>query len=253
MPSPFPGMNPYLEQEDVWHDFQERFIPAAAELLTPQLVPKYIVKIDQHAYIHELPANERRLLGRPDVAIADRGAAPASTPARSAMQAPVYGQLPLAIDVERQGYIEIQDRSTRQIITVIELLSPSNKAADREQYLGKRDQVLRSPTHLVELDLLRGGARLPVEGLPACDYYAMVSRSNERPRVGLWPMRLADPLPLIPIPLRAGDDDAKLDLQHLLHRVFDASGYQYYIYGRSPEPPLGAQDVEWARQFIPVQ
>src|SRR5438270_10953148 len=67
MPSPFPGMNPYLEHEDAWHDFHERFIPAAAEEIGRQVRPAYIVKIDQNVYVHELPEGDRRLLGRPDV------------------------------------------------------------------------------------------------------------------------------------------------------------------------------------------
>ena len=65
MPSPFPGMNPYLEQEDVWHDFHERFIPLAATLLGAQLRPRYIVKIDEHIYVHEMVEDSRRWLGEP--------------------------------------------------------------------------------------------------------------------------------------------------------------------------------------------
>lgn len=250
MPSPFPGMNPYLEQEDVWHDFHERFIPAAAEALLPQLLPNYIVKIDQHAYIHELPAEERHFIGRPDIAIADQRPASTMNRAASVAAAPVYGQLPVAIDVERQSFLEIRDRLSREIITVIELLSPSNKGTDREQYLGKRDQFLRSSAHFIELDLLRGGRRLPVDGLPNCDYYALVSRSQERPQVAIWPFRLADPLPPVPVPLRGNDPDAKLDLRQALDRVFDAAGYQFYIYGNSPDPPLSPGDAQWAGQFV---
>ena len=69
MPSPFPGMNPYLEQDTVWLDFHERFCAVVAELLTSQVRPYYIVKIDEQVYIHELPAESRNLLGRGDVAV----------------------------------------------------------------------------------------------------------------------------------------------------------------------------------------
>ena len=243
-------MNPYLEQEDVWHDFHQRFIAAAADSLGPQVAPNYIVKIDSHAYIHELPANERRLLGRPDISVIQSGTSPGANP--SATQAPLYGRLPLAVDIERQSFLQILDRNTRQLITVIELLSPSNKAqgADREQYLGKREDVFRSNANLVEIDLLRSKPRLPVEGLPDCDYYIMVSRPTERPRVGLWPIQLRDPLPPIPIPLRTENPDATLDLQPLLHRIFDAAGYAYYIYNSTPQPPLSATDADWARQML---
>lgn len=251
MPSPFPGMNPYLEHEEVWHDFHERFIPAAAELLLPQVLPNYIVKIDEHAYIHELPAEERRFVGRPDVAITVQRPQSMTGRAASAGSAPIYGQVPAAIDTERQSYIEIRDRASRQIVTVIELLSPSNKTTDREQYLGKRDQMLRSSAHFIEFDLLRGGPRLPVDGLPDCDYYVMLSRADERPRVGLWPLRLIDPLPVIPVPLRSPDPDVRLDLRQVLDRVFDAAGYEFYIYDAAPQPALSPEQQTWAARFRP--
>jgi hypothetical protein len=253
VPSPFPGMNPYLEQEDVWHDFHERFMPAAAEMLLPQVRPNYIIKLDEHAYIHELPADQRRLAGRPDVSVVQaRSNRPTGSPQASAA-APIYGELPLAVDVERHAFVEIRDRQTREVVTVLELLSPSNKrpGADREAYLAKRLEFLRSPAHFVEIDLLRGGPRLPVEGLPPCDYCAIVSRSDERPRVGIWPFRLADPLPRIPVPLRHPDPDAVLDLRSLLDRVYDAAGYEDYIYSGAPQPPLNDPDSRWAAQFNP--
>ena len=159
-----------------------------------------------------------------------------------------------AVDIERHSYLEIRDRQRRQLVTVIELLSPSNKSSgpDRDQYLGKRERILASRTHLVELDLLRGGPRLPLEDLPACDYYAMVSRCNERPRVGLWPIGLRDRLPTIPIPLLPPDPDARLDLQAVLNHVYDAAGYEDYVYANPPEPALGEADAAWARQFARV-
>lgn len=251
MPSPFPGMNPFIEQEDVWHDFHERFIPAAAESLLPQVLPNYIVKIVEHAYVHELAADERRLVGRPDAAIADQRATATADRDISLREAPVYGRIPTAVDVERQSYLEIRDRQSRQIVTVIELLSPSNKETDREQYLGKRDQFLRSPAHFIELDLLRGGPRLPVEGLPVCDYYAMVSWAGDRPRVGLWPFRLTDSLPVVPIPLRAPDVDVNLDLKQIIDRVYDAAGYRFYMYANEPQPPLSREQQAWTRQYLP--
>lgn len=241
-------MDPNLEHEDVWHDFHERFIPALAEALGPQVRPNYIVKIDEHPYIHELPSEQRRPIGRPDLLLSGN-----SIPAKNAAtaEAPIYGRLPLAIDVERQAYIEIRDRSTREVVTVIEVLSPSNKSpgADRDQYLGKRDQFLRSKANFVEIDLLRGTPRLPVEGLPACDYYAMVSRPDDRPRVELWPMGLREVLKPVPIPLRPGDADATLDLQKVLNRVCDAAGYQNYIDENAVQPPLSNDDARWTPQL----
>jgi len=161
----------------------------------------------------------------------------------------------MPVDTERHGYVEIRDRRNRELVTVIELLSPTNKrpGPDREQYLAKRRQLFASNVHLVEIDLLRGGPRLPLEDLPDCDYYVAVGRVTDRPRVGICPLRLRDPLPTIPIPLQAPDPDARLDLQQALHDVYDAAGYEDYIYTGQPQPPLHPEDAAWAREFVPEQ
>ena len=253
MPSPFPGMNPYLEQDDAWHDFHQQFIPLVGQMIVPQVRPNYIVKVEEHLFIHERSATERDFLGRADVSVA-RG--DVSLPARQGTQvleAPVHGRIPVAVDVERLSFLEIRDRRDRHLVTVVELLSPSNKrqGPDREQYLAKRRQLLASAVHLVEIDLLRGGPRMPVEGLPDCDYCIVVSRVEKRPDVGIWPVRLRERLPVIPIPLRAPDADARLDLQEALNRLYDAAGYEDYIYEGMPQPPLHPEDAAWVRQFRP--
>ena len=155
-----------------------------------------------------------------------------------------------AVDIERLAFLEIRDRRNRQLVTVIELLSPANKrpGGDRDQYLAKRQKVLASTAHLVEIDLLRGGQRPPVADLPACDYCVLVSRSEARPRVGLWPLQLRDRLPVIPIPLRNPDPDAQLDIQAVLHDIYDRARYATYLYDGSPDPPLSPEDEAWARQ-----
>ena len=121
MPSPFPGMNPYLEQEGLWPDFHERFCPLVAELLTGQVRPHYIVKINEQLYIHELPAESGHFMGRADVAVThppvDRGARPAV----EVLEAPAQIRLP-AVDVERLSFVEIRDRESGQLVTVIELV-----------------------------------------------------------------------------------------------------------------------------------
>jgi hypothetical protein len=254
MPSPFPGMNPYLEQEDVWHDFHERFIPSITEAIVPQVRPGYIVKIDEHVYIHERSAAEREFLGRADASVTRSDISISSRPGADVLEAPAHGRVPIAIDVERLSFVEIRDRRSREVIAIIEVLSPSNKrvGSDRETYLAKRRQMFASGVHLVEIDLLRGGPRLPLEDLPDCDYCILVSRVEDRPRVGIWPLRLRERLPLIPIPLRAPDADARLDLQEVLHRLYDAAGYEDYIYSGTPQPPLHPDDAAWARQLIPA-
>lgn len=253
MPSPFPGMNPYLEQDDVWHDFHERIIPSIAELLEAEVGPNYIVKIDEQVYVHELPQGERSLLGRSDVFLAQSGANGERKSATTLVEAPATVRIP-SFDKESLSFVEIRNRSSREIVTAIEILSPANKRAgpDREQYLAKRAQLLASSAHFVEIDLLRGGPRMPFEELPPCDYYVLVSRVEVRPASGLWPIRIRDGLPVVPVPLRKPDRDAPLDLKRALDRVYDAAGYAKYIYASRPVPALEAQDEEWARQRVPL-
>jgi hypothetical protein len=252
MASPFPGMNPYLEQDDVWHDFHERFLPAAAEVIGAQVQPDYIVKIDEHVYVHELPHEPRRLLGRADLAVAPARRPGEPRPAVGLLDAPARVRIP-AVDVEHEALIEIRDRRSRELVCVVELLSSSNKPSgpDREQYLAKRRQILNSPAHLVEIDLLRGGTAMPSEDRPSCTYSVMVSRAGDRPEAGFWAIGLRDRLPVIPIPLRPPHADARLDVQALLDRIYDAAGYQFYIYEGTPSPGLAQDDVAWSRPFLP--
>lgn len=254
MPSPFPGMNPYLERDIAWHDFHERFLILGAGLIGAQVRPNYVVRVDDHLFVHELPDEPRRTSGRADLAITP-------TPRRveppggavAVLDAPNRIRVPQG-EVTHEAYLEILDRHTREVVTVVELLSPSNKrkgGTDRAGYLAKRRNVLASRSHLVEIDLLRGGEAMPGEDRPDCVYSVLVSRVEERPEAGFWPLGLADRLPVIPIPLRAPHPDATLDLQALLHRVYDEAGYEYDIYDGPPQPALNAEEAAWARPFIP--
>jgi hypothetical protein len=161
-------------------------------------------------------------------------------------------RLPALVE-QRQAYLTLLYRETREVVTVIELLSPTNKGPDgRGQYLEKREKVLRSPAHLVELDLLRGGARLPtVESLPPGDYYAFVSRAAQRPEVAVYAWPLPHPLPAIPIPLAGEDQDVLLNLQTAFATVYDRAAYAYSLdYHRPAEPPLSEREAAWARELV---
>lgn len=252
MPSPFPGMNPYLEQEEVWRDFHQRFVTAAAALLSPQISPQYIAKLEENIYIHERGAQERHLLGYADVRVSQLDATTGGAAATLTATAPAHFFLP-RVDLVTEPFIEIRDRHSRALITVVELLSPTNKRSgeDREQYLRKRHLLLRSQAHFVEIDLLRGWQRMPLVNAP-CDYCVVLSRVDQRPRVDWWPIRLREPLPVIPIPMATGGADANLAIQQALHRAYDEAFYQDYIYQESPYPNLGTEDAKWAQQFVPV-
>ena len=254
MPSPFPGMNPYLEQPAAWQDFHQAFITHIREALAAQIRPGFFVKIEESVFIHEPDANERgKMFARPDVSVFERdgGGVAVAEPRTNSLAARI-AQLP-DVEIEKHSYVEIRDRHSRGLVTLIEVLSPSNKryGPDREQYMQKRGILMYSPVSIVEIDLLRGGPHLPLTGIPDCDYRVMVSRRSMRPDVLAWAINLRDVLPVIPIPLKGDVPDASLDLQALLHKVYDAAGYEDYIYSTSPEPPLTIEQFEWTKQFAP--
>jgi hypothetical protein len=255
MPSPFPGMNPYLEHDDAWHNFHEQFPGVSVEFLVPQLGPDYFVKVDEHVYIHEMPEERRRLWGRSDVHVGRRepGLSPATEGGTAIKTAPLCVTLPV-VDRVGMSYIEIRDRRSRRLVTVIELLSPSNKrpGEDREQYLTKRAEIISGQAHFVEIDLLRGWGRMPVEKEVACDYCVLVSGYEDRPKAGFWPIALREPLPCIRVPLLGNDPQPELDLQAILHTLYDRGGYERFIYESEPDPPLAPDDAAWARSLIPA-
>jgi hypothetical protein len=247
-------MNPYLEQDDAWHYFHERFCTRLADELVSRTGSNYLVKLDENVYLHELPSEQRRLVGRPDVMVVEPGGrtqAGAATAWPTASVAPAYANLP-AVDLERLSYVEIRDARSRRLITAIELLSPTNKrpGSDRDQYLAKRATLMRQGVNLVEIDLLRGGPRMPMDPAPACDYLVMVARPPEWPRAGFWPIRLRDPLPEVPVPLAPPDADAQIALQPLIHAVYDSAGYNRFVYDGEPDPPLRGDDGAWAQQVL---
>lgn len=255
MPSPFPGMNPYLEQPAAWQDFHSRFVTHLGDALSKQVRPRFIAKVEEAVFIHE-PASEERhgMLGRPDVSIVSRSdqSALAVAEPRADNVAALIARIP-DVDIEKHTYVEIRDRQNRDLVALIEVLSPSNKkyGPDREGYLSKRSILMHSPTAVVEIDLLRHGPRLPLTRVEDCDYCVMVSRDSMRPDVLAWAIGITDRLPQIPIPLRDDVPDAAIDLQALLDEVYDAAGYEDYIYSTPPDPPLTDEQHDWAQQFVP--
>ncbi len=163
------------------------------------------------------------------------------------MTAPARVTVPPPVELLRMSYMEIRDADSEDLVTVIELLSPSNKVGDDHRaYIGKWQRFMESRVHFVEIDLLRGGQPTPWGHRPPSDYSVTVSRWEARPTADRWPIRLRERLPVIPIPLRDGDPEPTLDLQSLLHKVYDAAGYQYRVYRRPPQPLLSPPDDAWA-------
>ena len=166
---------------------------------------------------------------------------------------PVLVELPeWEATVER--YLEIREVTTGEVVTVIEVLSPKSKRSGegRNQYLTKRTKVLNSASHLVEVDVLRGGEPLPVNGDQVSDYRVLVSRVAQRPVAELYPFNLRDLLPCFSIPLRSDDEEPVIDLGVLMQIVYDAAALELTIdYHQQPVPPLSETDYAWVRTLIP--
>jgi hypothetical protein len=256
MPSPFPGMNPYLEHPDRWSTVHNRLIVALADLLTSQLLPKYQVDIEKRVY--EVVGTNSLLVGRPDVTVQrSRSGDPAlaTNVAVSVPAQPVQVALPMLEEV-REAFLEIKEAATQLVVTTIEILSPTNKRGDgRQKYEQKRQQVLGSQTHLIEIDLLREGELLAMTGVPtASDYRILVSRAQQRPLADLYPFDLSDAIPPFPVPLQAEDPEPVVELQALLNEVYQRSGYDYFIdYRTDPSPPLSGASRVWVDTLLKQQ
>ncbi|MEO0409245.1 MAG: DUF4058 family protein [Cyanobacteria bacterium P01_A01_bin.135] len=249
MPSPFPGMNPYLEHPDRWSTVHNRLIVALADTLTPQLLPKYQVDIEKRVY--EVLGSNSLFVGRPDVTVQrPRTSSPdtASAAGVSNLAAkPAKVMVPMPEEV-REAYLEVKETATQAVVTAIEILSPTNKRGDgRRKYEQKRQQVLSSRTNLVEIDLLRESAPLPTLGDgPQSRYQVLVSRASSRPMADLYAFNLNEPIPPFALPLQHEDEEPVVVLQELLEGVYERSGYDYFIdYKDDPLPPLSDGERAW--------
>ena len=250
MPSPFPGMDPYLENPELWPDVHNRLIAALGDELSALLRPNYYVALEERTYLEE--PGELVLVGRPDLTVVDRGG-PDQSPERSRTPTVVEVELPVGAEV-RETFLEVRTAKEGEVVTVLELLSPTNKRSGtgRRIYLDKRELILSTRTSLVELDLLRAGEPMPtVRPRVRSDYSVLVSRGHRRPKADLIPFGVRDPIPQFPLPLRRGEDEPAVDLGTILHALYERASYDLRIdYGREAVPPLTPTDSEWAKALI---
>jgi hypothetical protein len=255
MRSPFPGMDPYLESPEFWPDFHSTFINCWREAIAGLLPGGYEARLDERVSLVEIPPPEEweakaEKQIRPDVAITQRAThvAAASSAPTAVMLEPVT--IPLIIDLEevRETYIKILHRSDRSLVTVLELLSPTNKNdVGYGDYLSKRGALLRQRVHLVELDLLVGGNRVhTARPLPAGHYYAIVARSNRRPNADVYYWTIRDRLPAIKVPLKVPDPDLVIDLAAVFEMAFERGRYAPSLrYDAKPVLPLAPDELSW--------
>lgn len=244
-------MNPYLENPELWPEVHSRLIVAIADELTEHLSEKYRVAIEKRTYFSS--GDENLLVGIPDVSVVAKRTAE-SQPARTATLAPqpISVTVPMTEEVQER-YLEIREVATGTVVTVIELLSPKNKRAGegRQAYERKRNQVLASLSHLIEIDLLRGGQPPPIRGGVDSDYRILISRSDRRPSALLYAFSLRQAIPQIAVPLMPGDGEPLLDVQVVLQRVYERGRYYLAIdYTQPPQPALSQEDVAWANERL---
>ncbi|QDV39002.1 DUF4058 family protein [Tautonia plasticadhaerens] len=262
MPTIFPGMDPYLEHPSLWPGFHNWFIISMAEAMQQRLRPRYLAAVEARVYIE---GGDRDVI--PDVLIRRPGPRP-DGPGPGGRQAvavaeedgPVIVRAAPGVEVN-ESYLTILDRSSGlRVVTVIELLSPSNKCRGpgRSLYRQKQRDVLGSDAHLVELDLLRTGRHTVAvpgglaESRGPYHYLICVTRAR-RPRdeFELYPRSLRRPLPTLSIPLADPDPDLRLDLNPVLSRTYDAGSYRDRIdYARPCRPALSDEDQAWADGLI---
>jgi hypothetical protein len=250
MPSPFPGMDPYLEDPAFWSDFHSTFINYWREAIADLLPENYDARLDERVVL-EGPPRVRPKQIEPDVTVlrTDQPSPRPAAPAGVATLEPVTVPLPMLIlDRSRQLSIKILRHPERTLVTVLELLSPSNKAGpDRAEYQAKRNGLFCRKVHLVELDLLLSGSRLPMDGpLPPGDFYAFVSRSERRPDCDVYAWGMRQPLPRLPVPLKAPDPDVWFDLGAVFATAYERGRYARWLeYGKPPRVPIRDEDRQW--------
>lgn len=251
MNSPFPGMDPYLERTGIWRQVHADLIVDIRRFLQPMLRPKYHVSIEQHTYLALLPPSNN-LVGIPDIVITT-DSAPFGTVSVATLPVatPTIGTLPMTEEVKHR-YLTVRDAETREAITIIEVLSFANKRQPgRNQYLEKRQEILRSRTNLVEIDLLRAGKPLPMTGGRESDYRIVVSRGYQRPSAALYLFDLQEEIPSFPIPLRRNEDEPVLALNEIVHKLYDAGAYDMLIdYQKRPDPPLSHENESWRQEIV---
>lgn len=255
MPSPFPGMDPYLEEPAGWPDVHHRLLSTISDQIAALAAPRYFVRIEERVYITD-PLDDTgypKLV--PDIVVT-------RSPRRAIREAPPAGGLTLtppavieaSLDLEiHDYYLQIHDARSREVVTAIELLSPANKvprSRGRAALIEKRDLLRRAGAHWMEIDLLRAGERYPSLA-DRGDYCVAVWPAGAN-KLYAWFVDLRDRLPTVSVPLREPDDDILLDLQQALDTAYDRAFYADSVDHTTPppDPPLKLPDAAWVKQML---
>ncbi len=265
MPSPFPGMDPYLEDPQSFLGLHLGMVTYLCECLQPSLPMPYYAEIGHRGWIEVCtpPADSfgDGLRAHPRDAARVMANGGVATDSRTATR-PLVIHVPH--DERREPFVEIYAGrgKSRRLVTTIEVLSPSNKKPGeegRDLYLRKQRELLKSKVNLMEIDLLRGGGHstaVPHQRLVGkagpFDYHVCVHQFDQWEDYFVYAIQLAEPLPVVNVPLLPGDGVVPVDLQAVFARSYDTGPYAReidYLHDR-PEPPLSPKQARWAKQCL---
>lgn len=255
MPNPFPGMNPYLEHPEIWPGVHHWLIIELARSLSHQLRPKYRVAVEVRVY--ETVGQQSLVVGIPDLTVKSSQRTTKQPITNVAVAQPQTKfqtvEVPMP-ETLKQGYLEVREVATSELVTAIEILSPINKRSGkgRSKYENRRNRILGSSTNLVEIDLLRRGQPMLVyHSRTSSHYRILVSRGDCRPQADLYTFNLQDTIPLFALPLKSEDNQPLVDLQLLLNNVYDQASYDLAIdYNQEPVPSLLEEDKVWLDTWL---
>ena len=260
MPSPFPGMDPYLEVATEWSSFHSALIAEIARQLNVGLPPNYAARIEAQIYV--VPADERY---SPDVTVYE-SPRPQSRGGTALAEKPQVREPEIIPALEEERTVRfvqiIRMKPAREIVAVIELLSPANKRAyskGRETYERKQQRILSSDAHFLEIDLLREGEytisapQSNVREAGTFDYLISLSQSDYRANFYVWRLQLSETLPCFALPLW-DKEEVIIDLQAAFNSCYESGRYRQELdYTVSPEPPFTPEQEIWANALLVAQ
>ena len=221
MPSPFPGMDPYLEEERLWPAFQHQLVHTLYQMLLPGLMDRYRARVcERHNTIEQALFTS------------------------------------IVREEHHESHLELRQRSDSRLITVVEVVSPANKVSPegRQADLSRRHDVRRQNANVVEIDLILQGTPLLDslrENMPHWDYAVIVSRWTQPDRYQVYSAALSKPLPRFRVPLASDDRDTVIDLQAAVCRAFDQGDFREQIdYQREPNTRLTDENRAWVVQRL---
>jgi len=278
MSYPFPGMNPWLENPQIWRGIHMSLINALRDYLAPLLEPRYFVDVESHTYVTAY-SETRPKIRYPDLSVIRTGERKVAEPVTAfapefletqvkdlpfvetdavdpipapILSHPIVIQLPDDDPIE-DHYLKIRLIESSEVVTVVEILSHTNKRSgeNRQKYLRKRRKFLSAPVHFVEIDLLRAWEPMPFLGHVPGDYRIFIHRREQEYQAHLYPFTVRQTVPIFPLPLLPEDQEPPVNLGPLLKDIYLRARYHLILdYSKPPEPPLSQEDAGWAQDLF---